>query len=264
MLGWRRMLGGVPCLAGSQPSMARLYNAGMDASPLLETVEHETGPSPQWTVLWLHGLGADGHDFAPIVPDLLVRDGRSRGWPPLRFVFPHAPVRAVTINNGMRMRAWYDIRNFSAEELAGGDRADGTGVMESIAQVEALVAREGERGTPPQRVVLAGFSQGGAIALAAGLRRATPLAGLVALSTYLPMAPQAQAHLAPEALRQPVFMAHGIQDAVVPPIAGERSAGLLRELGFALDWHRYPMGHAVCAEEIRDLGDWLGRRFGAG
>lgn len=231
------------------------------SSPLLETVEHETGPSPQWTVLWLHGLGADGHDFAPVVPELLMRDGSRRGWPPLRFVFPHAPMRAVTINNGMRMRAWYDIRNFSADELAGGERADSTGVLESIVQVEALVTRESERGTPSQRVILVGFSQGGAIALAAGLRRATPLAGLVALSTYLPMAPQAREDLHPRAPAQPVFMAHGDQDPVVPYVAGERSAEVLRGLGFALDWHRYPMGHAVCAEEIRDLGDWLDQRF---
>ena len=155
-------------------------------APLLETVEHETGASPRWAVLWLHGLGADGHDFAPIVPELA-----RPGWPALRFVFPHAPVRPVTINNGMRMRAWYDIRNFSAEELGGGDRADSAGVLESVVQVEALVAREGERGVPPERIVLAGFSQGGAIALSAGLRRVQPLAGIVALSTYLPMAPQA-------------------------------------------------------------------------
>lgn len=233
----------------------------METRLLPETVEHETASDPQWTVLWLHGLGADGHDFAPIVPELLVRDGRSRDWPSLRFVFPHAPLRAVTINNGMRMRAWYDIRNFSADELAGGERADGAGVLESVAQVEALIAREGERGVPPQRLLLAGFSQGGAVALAAGLRRAQPLAGLVALSTYLPMAPQARADLQPGATGQPVFMAHGLQDPVVPYAAGERSAGLLLDLGFDLDWHRYAMGHAVCAEEIRDLGDWLSRRF---
>jgi phospholipase/carboxylesterase len=226
--------------------------------PLLETVELETGPSPQWTVLWLHGLGADGHDFAPIVPEL-VRPG----WSSLRFVFPHAPVRPVTINNGMRMRAWYDIRNFGADELGGGDRADSAGVLESVMQVEALVAREGERGIVPARLVLAGFSQGGAIALAAGLRRVQPLAGLVALSTYLPMAPQAAQHLRHNALAQPVFMAHGAQDPVVPPAAGEHSAQVLRALGFDLEWHRYPMGHSVCAEEIRDLGDWLERRFAA-
>lgn len=225
-------------------------------APFLDTVEHETGPAPQWAVLWLHGLGADGHDFAPIVPEL-VRPG----WPALRFVFPHAPVRAVTINNGVRMRAWYDIRNFSAEELGGGDRADSAGVLESVAQVEALVAREGERGIPPERVVLAGFSQGGAIALSAGLRRVQPLAGIVALSTYLPMAPQAAQFLQHAAVRQPVFMAHGSGDPVVPLRAGEHSAQVLRSLGFALEWHAYPMAHSVCAEEIRDLGDWLSQRF---
>ena len=230
----------------------------MDA-PLLETVEHETGPAPAWTVLWLHGLGADGHDFAPIVPEL-VRNA----WPPLRFVFPHAPMRAVTINNGMRMRAWYDIRNFSADELAGGDRADSAGVIESIAQVEALVARESDRGIPANRLILAGFSQGGAVTLAAGLRRTEPLAGLIALSTYLPMAPQARADLEPHATQQPLFMAHGSQDPVVPPQAGERSAQVMRELGFEVEWHRYPMAHAVCPDEIRDLGDWLERRFAAG
>lgn len=232
-------------------------------APLLETVEHETGPSPRWTVLWLHGLGADGHDFAPIVPELCMRDGSRRDWPALRFVFPHAPVRPVTINNGMRMRAWYDIRNFSADELGGGDRADSAGVLESVMQVEALVAREVERGVPPERIVLAGFSQGGAIALSAGLRRVQPLAGIVALSTYLPMAPQAAQFLQHAALRQPVFMAHGSADPVVPPRAGEHSAQVLRSLGFELEWHAYPMGHSVCAEEIRDLGDWLARRFAA-
>src|SRR5690606_2486527 len=232
---------------------------GMDAPPLLQTVEHETGPSPGWCILWLHGLGADGNDFAPIVPEL-VRPG----WPPLRFVFPHAPVRAVTINNGMRMRAWYDIRNFSFDELGGGDRADSAGVLESVAQVEALVAREAARGIPSERLVLAGFSQGGAIALATGLRRDQPFAGLVALSTYLPMAPQAADHLARPALRQPVFMAHGSQDPVVPPAAGEHTRTVLEGLGFQLDWHRCPMGHAVCAEEIRDLGDWLQDRFAVG
>lgn len=218
---------------------------------LLETVERETGPSPQWTVLWLHGLGADGHDFAPIVPELVRRD-----WPALRFVFPHAPQRAVTINGGMRMRAWYDIRDF---DLA--NRADETGVMESVAQVEALIERENERGVPDARIVLAGFSQGGAIALAAGLRRSEPLAGLVGLSTYLPAANKAAEFLAAGATGQPLFMAHGTQDPVVPFAAGEHSAALLKMLGFAVDWHAYPMAHQVCAEEIADLGGWLSRRF---
>ncbi|TWI01750.1 phospholipase/carboxylesterase [Luteimonas cucumeris] len=218
---------------------------------LLETVEHETAPSPQWTVLWLHGLGADGHDFAPIVPELVRRD-----WPALRFVFPHAPQRAVTINGGMRMRAWYDIRDV---DLA--NRADETGVLESVAQIEALIAREIERGVPASRIVLAGFSQGGAIALAAGLRRREPLAGLVGLSTYLPAPGRAAASLAAGANAQPLFMAHGTHDPVVPYAAGEQSATLLESLGFAIDWHAYPMAHQVCAEEIRDLGDWLSRRF---
>jgi len=228
----------------------------MEPTTLLQTVEHETGPSPECCILWLHGLGADGHDFAPIVPEL-VRPG----WPALRFVFPHAPVRPVTINNGMRMRAWYDIRNFSADEIGGGDRADSAGVFASIVQVEALIAREADRGIPPDRLILAGFSQGGAIALAAGLRRTEPLAGVIALSTYLPMAPQASADLEPRALRQPLFMAHGEQDPVVPPAAGEHSRQVLEGLGFAIEWHAYRMGHSVCAEEIEDLGDWLQQRF---
>ena len=219
---------------------------------LLDTVEHETGPQPQWSVLWLHGLGADGNDFAPIVPELVRRD-----WPAIRFVFPHAPVRAVTINGGARMRAWYDIRDF---DLA--NRADHEGVAESVAQVEALIAREADRGIAPNRVLLAGFSQGGAVTLAAGIARTQPLAGLIALSTYLPMTlAQAQDALKPGATSQPVFMAHGQFDPVVPYAGGEMSANALRALGFDVQWHRYPMQHAVCAEEIRDLGDWMTARF---
>ena len=221
---------------------------------LLECIERETGPDPSWSILWLHGLGADGHDFVPIVPELL-----RRGWPALRFVFPHAPVRPVTINNGVPMRAWYDIVDI---DLA--NRADESGVSQSVEQVEALVAREVERGVPRSRIILAGFSQGGAVTLAAGLRSAEPLGGLVALSTYVPSAPKARAAMATGAARQPVFMAHGSQDPVVPFQAGHQSAALLRELGFEVDWHAYPMPHSVCAEEIRDLGDWLAKRFDAG
>lgn len=220
---------------------------------LLETVEHQTGPAPQWSIVWLHGLGADGNDFAPIVPEL-VRPG----WPAIRFVFPHAPVRAVTVNNGVRMRAWYDIRNFDFDQ-----RADETGVRESIAQVEALIAREGERGVPPSRVILAGFSQGGAIALAAGVRREAGLAGIVALSTYLPMASTTAAEATRAGLATPVFMAHGQQDPVVPASLGERSRAALQGLGMAIQWHDYAMTHSVCAEEISDLGDWLQQRFTA-
>lgn len=227
----------------------------MDTQALLETIEHETGPDPRWAVVWLHGLGADGHDFAPIVPELVKRD-----WPAIRFVFPHAPVRPVTINNGMRMRAWYDIRDFGFEGTVG-DRADAAGVAASVEQVEALVAREGDRGIPASRVLLAGFSQGGAIALSTALRRAAPLAGIVALSTYLPLATQVDTGATAVALRQPVFMAHGTDDPVVPFVAGERSAQRLRAMGFDVEWHEYPMQHQVCAEQIRDLGHWLDRRF---
>lgn len=223
----------------------------MDTAVLLETIERETGPDPRWAVIWLHGLGADGNDFVPIVPELVRRE-----WPAIRFVFPHAPVRPVTINNGVAMRAWYDIR-----ELDLANRADEQGVAESRAQVEALIAREGERGIPPARIILAGFSQGGAVTLATGLRRSEPLAGLVGLSTYVPAAQGAKAALAEGATRQPVFMAHGTHDPVVPFRAGRQSADLLRGLGFEVEWHDYPMQHSVCAEEIAALGDWMSARL---
>jgi len=225
-----------------------------DAIDLLETVEQETGPDPQWAVIWLHGLGADGHDFAPIVPEL-VRPG----WPALRFVFPHAPVRPVTINNGMRMRAWYDIVGMDFPT-----RADSHGVNQSVTQANALIEREQARGIPAHRILLAGFSQGGAIALAAGVRRTTPLAGLIALSTYLPDAQAATDEKSDVATTQPVFMAHGASDPVIPVVYAEQSAQLLKTLGFNLAWHRYPMAHQVCAEELNDLGDWMAQRFIAG
>ncbi|MCD9007732.1 alpha/beta hydrolase [Luteimonas sp. XNQY3] len=221
---------------------------------LLDCIERETGPAPAWSVIWLHGLGADANDFVPLVPELLRKD-----WPAIRFVFPNAPVRAVTINNGVRMRAWYDILDF---DLA--NRADEAGVLESVAQVDALIDREAARGIPASRVILAGFSQGGAVTLATGLRRSVPLAGLVALSTYLPAARNADAALVDGASRQPVFMAHGTQDPVVPLGAGEQSGAWLRQAGFDVDWHQYPMPHSVCAEEIAALGDWFDTRFAAG
>ena len=216
---------------------------------LLETVEHETGPQPQWSVLWLHGLGADGNDFAPIVPELVRKD-----WPAIRFVFPHAPVRAVTINGGARMRAWYDIRDMNLAS-----RADGEGVAESVAQVEALVEREAGRGIAAERLLLAGFSQGGAITLAAGIARSRPLAGLIALSTYLPMA--ADTPPAVGAAKAPLFMAHGRFDPVVPFAAGQLGAQQMQALGFQVEWRAYPMQHQVSAEEIADLSAWMDARF---
>lgn len=224
---------------------------------LPECIETETGPAPRWSVIWLHGLGADGSDFAPLVPEL-VRPH----WPAIRFVFPHAPVQAVTINGGMRMRSWYDIVSF---DLAG--RADSKGVDESVARVEALIDREVARGVPASRIVLAGFSQGGAVTLAAGLRRTEALAGLVALSTYLPLGPDAlfQLALAPAAARaQPVFIAHGRQDPVVPFNAGQDSARRLREIGMPVEFHEYPMAHQVCAEEVDALRSWFDQRLASG
>ena len=221
---------------------------------LLDCIERETGASPAWSVIWLHGLGADGNDFVPLVPELVRPQ-----WPALRFVFPNAPVRPVTINNGVRMRAWYDIVDF---DLA--NRADEAGVLESVEQVDALIERERARGVPAARVIRAGFSQGGAVTLAAGLRRRDALAGLIGLSTYLPAPRSADAALVEGASRQPVFMAHGRQDPVVPLGAGEQSAVWLRQAGFDVAWHVYPMPHSVCAEEIVAIGDWFEQRFAAG
>ncbi len=213
----------------------------------IDAVEQETGARPEWSVIWLHGLGADGHDFAPIVPELL-----RPGWPAIRFVFPHAPMRAVTINGGARMRAWYDIR-----EMNLADRADLDGVRESMATVDALIARENERGIGNERILLAGFSQGGAVTLAcaaSGLK----LGGFIALSTYLPMAAPSQAV---ERDRPPVFMAHGSFDPVVPLAAGQLGAQQLRALGFEVEWHVYPMQHSVSAEEVADLAAWIDTRL---
>ncbi|KZC41423.1 MULTISPECIES: alpha/beta hydrolase [Rhodanobacter] len=217
----------------------------------LPTVEHETGPSPRYSVIWLHGLGADGNDFAPIVPELV-----DPAWPALRFVFPHAPVRPVTINNGMSMRAWYDIIGFDAHA-----RQDEAGIRVSIAAVEALIEREHERGVPSGRIFLAGFSQGGAIALAAGLRHAEKLAGIVALSTYLPIASALAAERSAANAATPIFWGHGTADPVVVLPRGSASRDALLALGYAVDWHTYPMAHAVCAEEIDDLRRWLGQRL---
>jgi phospholipase/carboxylesterase len=216
-------------------------------------VEVETGPQPQWSVIWLHGLGADGHDFEPIVPELVEDD-----WPAIRFVFPHAPVRAVTINGGVRMRAWYDILGL---EIA--QRQDERGVRESIGFVRQLVARENGRGVPSERIVIAGFSQGGAIALAAGIRHPDKLGGVVALSTYLPIAESSATERSQANRTVPIFMAHGSLDPVVGHALGLMSHGYLQNLGYAVDWHSYPMPHSVSGEEIADLAAWLGRRFAA-
>jgi phospholipase/carboxylesterase len=220
---------------------------------ILPAVELETRPRPSHSVIWLHGLGADGHDFAPIIPELVPRD-----WPALRFVFPHAPVRPVTINGGAPMRAWYDIKG---TDIA--SRQDEAGVRESVTQLDALIAREADRGIPSERVFLAGFSQGGAIVLAAGVRHAKRLGGVVALSTYLPIHETTAAERSEKNASLPIFMAHGSHDPVVPQTLGTRSRDLLRGLGYTVDWHSYPMAHTVNAEEIADLRQWLGGRLTA-
>lgn len=212
-------------------------------------VEVALGDNPTSAVIWLHGLGADGYDFEPIVPEL-----RTSG--SVRFVFPHAPVRPVTINGGMRMRAWYDIAGFGP-----GAPQDEVGIRASAAALAALVAREAERGVPPERVVIAGFSQGGAIALHAGVRAQQPLAGILALSTYLPLADKVGAEKTAASAAVPIFMAHGTVDNIVPLALGEGSRRRLAAAGYAVDWREYPMAHAVCAQEIADIGGWLAARL---
>ncbi len=217
---------------------------------MLETIELETAPNPTAAVIWMHGLGADGNDFVPIVNELDLA-----GAPGIRFVFPHAPTRPVTINNGYVMRAWYDI---AFGDLEGKTRkADEKGVRESQAQIGQLIARENGRGIATGRIVLAGFSQGGAIALHTGLRYPEQLAGVMALSTYLPLAESFAQEAAPANTKTPVFMAHGTHDPVVPYAMGSGSRDLLQQAGYALEWHDYPMQHSVCLEEVADIGRWL-------
>lgn len=215
----------------------------------MDAIEIETGPSPAATVIWLHGLGADGHDFEPIVPELELPEAL-----PVRFVFPHAPPQPVTINGGAVMRAWYDVYS-----LGGVRREDDAGVRRSQASVEALVARERARGVPAARIVLAGFSQGGAIALQTGLRHPERLAGIMALSTYLPLASTLAAEASAANRAVSIFMAHGLHDSLIPIERARLSRDTLRKAGYDVEWHEYPMEHAVCAEEIAAIAAWLRR-----
>lgn len=219
---------------------------------MLETLELETGPGPTAAVIWLHGLGADGYDFEPIVPELGLSDT-----PAVRFVFPHAPMRPVTINGGAVMRAWYDVLS-----LDGVRREDEVGVRTSQASVEELIAREASRGIPAGRVVLAGFSQGGAIALQTGLRHAERVAAIMALSTYVPLAPTLTAEASAANRQAPIFMAHGRHDSLIPIERAVMSRELLRKAGYDVEWHDYEMEHAVSREEIDDIATWLRRILG--
>ena len=217
---------------------------------LLETIEVETGAKPAASVIWMHGLGADGNDFVPVVQELALDDA-----PAIRFVFPHAPMQPVTINNGYVMRAWYDVKWGDLEGRS--KQADETGVRASQAAIVQLIEREVSRGTQLDKIVLAGFSQGGAVALQTGLRHPHGLAGVMALSTYLPLAESFAGEATQENRRTPLFMAHGTQDGVVPYAMGVRSRDLLVEQGYDVEWHEYPMQHSVCLEEIEHIGAWL-------
>lgn len=217
----------------------------------LEYIEIETGAQPRLSIIWLHGLGADGHDFEPIVPELELSFAA-------RFIFPHAPVRPITINGGMQMRAWFDILT-----LQRGGIEDEPAIAASAAAITQLVDAERARGFAPGNIVLAGFSQGGALALHVGLRYPQPLAGIVALSAFVPLASRLECEAKREHADLPIFMAHGTQDNVIELSFAELGRGQLTQAGFAPQWHQYPMAHAVCQAEIADIAAWLEQRVSA-
>lgn len=215
----------------------------------LESVIVETGPKPSFTIIWMHGLGADGHDFEPLVPELVDRD-----MPALRFVFPHAPVRPVTLNNGYRMRAWYDL--LAIDRRAAEDAA---GIKASTDAITKLIERENEAGIPALRVAVAGFSQGGAMALNLVTRLPHRLAGAIALSCYLPLSHELEMARNPANADTPIFMAHGTQDPVVPVALGDESRRVLQSAGYDVEWHTYPMPHSLCEPEVADIRGFLKR-----
>ena len=222
------------------------------AADLLASIELETRPDPDAAVIWMHGLGADGSDFVPIVEELDLTGDRG-----IRFIFPHAPMRPVTIIGGAVMRAWYDI---VGSDLT--NRGDERGIRDSQERIEQLIAREKSRGIAASRLVLAGFSQGGVIALQTGLRHPERLAGIMALSTYLalPQTLASEAHAANAGV--PIFMAHGTGDSMIRPEWADSSRRALEAQGYPVEWHTYPMQHSVCIEEVRDIGGWLKRVVG--
>ena len=214
----------------------------------LTTVEIEPTGTARSSVIWMHGLGADAHDFEPIVPELRL--------PPelgIRFVFPNAPIRPVTVNGGMQMRAWYDVLSMDLPR-----QEDPDGVYASERAIDEVIEREKKRGVPAERIVLAGFSQGGAMALHTALRYPDRLAGILALSCYLPLASKLNGERWPANQQTPIFMAHGDYDAVIPMRYGQQSAEALKTLGYQVEWQDYGMGHEVCWQEIQDVAGWLG------
>jgi phospholipase/carboxylesterase len=214
----------------------------------LQVITLEPAAAADACVIWLHGLGADGHDFEPIVPELQLRTDHR-----VRFRFPHAPIRPITINGGMEMRGWYDIGQNGLDQ-----EVDAEGIRRSANAVKQMIDNELRFGIDSQRIVLAGFSQGGAIALHLGLRYAKPLAGILALSTYLPLADSLRAEASDAQKATPIFICHGIHDPLVPPSFGDSTTDNLRSAGYHVEFKTYPMAHAVCAEEIADIGKWLG------
>lgn len=216
---------------------------------MLETIDVETGPKPNAAIIWLHGLGADGHDFEPVVPELVGHGEKS--W---RFVFPHAPERPVTLNGGMHMRAWYDIKALDRKAVE-----DVAGFQATDAQVRELITRENNRGIPAARIVLAGFSQGGAVSLFTAPRLPEKLAGVMALSCYLPRESSFSEERSSANDATPIFMAHGQMDAILPMALGTASRDFLRAHGYRVEWHEYPMAHAVCPAEIADIREYLFR-----
>ena len=219
---------------------------------LLETIQIESAPNPTVSVIWMHGLGADGSDFVPIVRELDLT-----GCPGIRFIFPHAPTMPVTINGGYVMRAWYDILGTDLVK-----REDETGLRASQTAIEQLIAQEKSRNIPTNRIVLAGFSQGCAMALQTGLRHSEPLAGLLCLSGYVPLNTTVIAERSAANQNTPIFLAHGRGDSVIPRNRAEQSRDLLKSLGYEVEWHEYLMPHSVCKEEIDDIGHWLRRILG--
>ena len=218
---------------------------------MLDIVEIDPGRKADGAVIWLHGLGADGHDFEAIVPELQLPAELA-----LRFVFPHAPVRPVTLNAGMAMRAWFDILALDRESAI-----DEAGIKDSASELDALIRRECERGLTLGKIAVAGFSQGGVIALQSGLRYPARLAGIMGLSTYLPLAHAIEAERSDANRDVPVFLGHGTEDPMLPLALGEHARDTLLAAGYAVEWHSYAMAHAVCLEEIRDIRQWLLKIF---
>ncbi|QNA90493.1 carboxylesterase [Massilia sp. Dwa41.01b] len=216
-------------------------------SELLQNIEIDTAPNPTAAIIWLHGLGADGNDFVPLVRELALQ-----GMPGIRFVFPHAKTIPVTVNGGYVMRAWYDI---TGAELT--RREDEAGLRNSQRDVEALIAREKARGIPASKIILAGFSQGCAMTLQTGLRHPEKLAGMLCLSGYLPLHTHVPHERTEESIDTPIFMAHGRQDHVVPFLRAEQSRDVLKGLGYHIEWHEYAMQHSLCFEEVQDISAWL-------